>query len=538
MNKHNIKVYFEKTPQETLKETYNKIPKNVKWTIIATFVFGIIVHLYALTNNIVNHDGTLFLICDTDAMIWGRWFRREAAALSGIFQLPLVIGILSIAVISLSAAFTVSILDIKNTIFCSITGMVMVSVPIIASIFSFMFTADAYAISLFLSVLCVFFAKKKGLLNSIMAIAFLVFSTAVYQAYCQFALTLFVILILLEVIIYESNLADIVKKGIKYCVIFASGILIYRVILLGLNKLNGTENSFASLTITENFINRIRTVLSLFRRSMVEFRGIYGYEVVKYIYIGAILLSICFITVMIWKHPKGKKLFRLCFAGVLFCCIPVAQNILIIMTDTRVHNLTRYAFILSVLLILKLIDMIEESVRKNIYRWCVILASVIVLWCNFLFTNECYLSLQLTDMTSYAFANRIVDRIETTPGWEEDMPVMIIGNLDKAYDAGAVKDTKPILHHRIEDVMGIVRLDWVYYTPYYLYMYINDYIGKPLTKVTEEEIERIQKSGEVERMGNFPASDSVKIIDGVMVVKLYDGAMTVEEILGSGEHIR
>ena len=310
----------------------------------------------------------------------------------------------------------------------------------------------------------------------------------------------------------------------------------YRLVLAVMFSIKKVDSSFASLTMADDFVNRIRTVFSLFRRNMVEFRGIYGYEAVKYIYILFILSSICFIVGYIGKQPKGNRFFRLCMAGALFCCIPVAQNILVIVTDTRVHNLTRYAFVLSVIFIVKLIDMLEISPRKNWYTWALCLGFAIVLWCNFLFTNECYLSLQLTNETSYALANRIVDRIETTAGWEEDMPVLIVGNYDAALDDGNLCDTKPILHSRIEDVMGIVRLDYVYYRPYILYAYINDYIGKPLVKVTEEELERIQKTGEVESMGNFPAEDSVKVIDGVLVVRLYEPDWSLLNILNESSN--
>ncbi len=531
MNKKSIRYFFTKTPEETVKELYKKIPPIMVSVFWVTFVFGILTHIFIFTNMLVNQDSAIFLISDKDIMLSGRWFIREASALSGIFQLPVVIGLLSITFISLSAAFTVYILKINNKLFGCLVGMVMVSIPIIAGIFAFMFTADAYAISLFLSVLSVFFAQKKGWKNGVLAGISLMFSVAIYQAYCQYAITLFVLLVLIDVMDDKIKMQQIFKEGVKYCAVFAGGLIAYRVVLTVIFSLQKTESSFASLTMTDNFVNRIRTVFSLFRRNLIEFRGIFGYEIVKYIYILFVLLSICFIVSYIGKQPKGNRFVRLCMAGVLFCCIPVAQNILVIATDTRVHNLTRYAFVLSVIFIVKLVDMVEATWRKNIYTWVICLAFGIVLWCNFLFTNECYLSLQLTNETSYALANRIVDRIETTVGWEENMPVLIVGNYDAALDDGKLCDTKPILHTRIEDVFGIVRLDYVYYRPHILYAYINDYIGKPLVKVTEEELERVQETGEVENMGNFPAEDSIKIIDGVLVVRLYEPDWSVVNIL-------
>lgn len=527
MNKQAIMKSFEKTPQETLKSVYNRIPKNGIITFWASFIFGMAVHLYIFTNTLVNHDSTLFLIISQDDLNSGRWFSNEIYSLSGIFTLPVVIGVLSIILISLSAAFTVHILEVKSRLFCSIIGMAMVSFPVIACSFTYMHIADSFHMALFLSVLSVFFAKKRGVRSGLLAAVLLMLSTGIYQAYSQFTLTLFVILILLDVMEKENKLFDIFRKGIRYCIVWAGGVAAYRIVLQMIFFINQEDTIFGSLAITDNFPNRIRTVLSMFRRSMFEFQGIWGYTIVKYLYILSILLSIVFIGFYVWRRCQKEKWLRLIFCGILFCCIPIAQNILLILTNGRVHNLTRYSYILSVMLILKLIDMIEVSARKNLYTWVCLIASGIVLWCNFLYSNECYLNLQLVNMNSYALANRIVDRIETTPGWKEDMPVLFVGNYS---DVTEKRDTQPILHARMQDATGTMGNGIIYYRPYILYVYINDYIGKSFVHATEEDLERIRQSGEVENMGNFPQEGSVKIIDGVMVVKLYDSDLVESDI--------
>lgn len=81
----------------------------------------------------------------------GRWSAELLSVFSTNFQLPVVIGLISVVMLALTAGLTVRILGLTNRVNIVLVSALLVTFPSVACIFAYLFTADAYFIALFLS---------------------------------------------------------------------------------------------------------------------------------------------------------------------------------------------------------------------------------------------------------------------------------------------------------------------------------------------------------------------------------------------------
>ena len=117
---------MDKQSENTFLTFIKKIPGSAKAAFISCFIVGYIAHLYAFTNVIVNPDGISRVFDPQQMTISGRWFLHYASAWNGYIQAPALIGFFSVLFMSLAAAFTVHLLEIKNKVIASFIGAFMI----------------------------------------------------------------------------------------------------------------------------------------------------------------------------------------------------------------------------------------------------------------------------------------------------------------------------------------------------------------------------------------------------------------------------
>ena len=71
---------------------------------------GFVTHLYLLTNTLPNHDSIHSIFTDNNVLSSGRWSAQLLSSFSTYFQMPVVIGLISILALAVTAGLTVHIL--------------------------------------------------------------------------------------------------------------------------------------------------------------------------------------------------------------------------------------------------------------------------------------------------------------------------------------------------------------------------------------------------------------------------------------------
>ena len=133
--------------------------------VVSALVYGMLVHLFALTNILNNHDniasqpGGYGLGVDM-----GRWFLEvlgrffDKAGLN--YNLPSVNGMIYIVLLAVAAALLVSVLKIRSKISAALIGALFVAFPTVTVTMIYRYTAMFYGISAVMAVLAVWVLGK------------------------------------------------------------------------------------------------------------------------------------------------------------------------------------------------------------------------------------------------------------------------------------------------------------------------------------------------------------------------------------------
>ena len=381
-----------------------RISREFRLAFFTACLAGFITHLYLFTNFLPNHDSIHSIFSDNDVLSSGRWSAKLLSSFSTYFQMPVVIGLISILALALTAGLTVRILGLTHRGNIVMAAALLVTFPSLSGILSYLFTADAYCIALLLNTLAVYCAKKyrRGWAA---AIAMMALACGTYQAFLCYAIGLFLfdcIFMLLE----GTDIPAVVRKGLVYVGVCAASLVVYyavlKVILLvthtqlvdyqGLNQM-GLENIVAFL---KNIPDAYDYFFTYFRRP-AHLNRFYRY----------VQMADClFLVVMGLRLATLKGLFRdiprllLAVAGAAL--VPLALNfVFILAVGAGMHYLMVYAFVLVFLLTVKIAELVmEELASAGKPGWMGVLGvnlalCALLVWCGFYTNNISYLRLQV-----------------------------------------------------------------------------------------------------------------------------------------------
>ena len=137
----------------------------------------------------------------------------------------------------------------------------------------------------------------------------------------------------------------------------------------------------------------------------------------------------------------------------------------------------------------------------------------IIVFDNCIYSNQVYLKKDMENASTLSVLTRIIDRMEETEGY-------VPGETECAFIG--ILDEGPLNQHRAGFNYNTGGLWYNFNTSYpdTYPVYMNYYLDYPMTFVSSEKQTALQNSPEVQNMPFFPAKDSVKMVDGVFVVKL------------------
>lgn len=520
----------EKFVWQELKNPWKKASEQFKLAFLAACLFGIITHIYIFTNLILNHDSVWRLFYANDNTASGRWFLKTLSDASTKFQLPVVIGAIAILMLALTAGLTVSILGMSNKVIIILSSAFLVTFPSVACIFSYMFTADAYFICLFLNTLAVYVTKMYSW-GWLPAVALCTLACGGYQAFICYAIGLFLMDCILE-LLTEKKFKEIVGKGFKYIAIIIVSLLLYYLVLMIIIKERGISlNSYQGissigLSNLKGFLLQIPLAYKNFIRQLIVTpytTGIYrGIQILFFVIAFGLVI---YLAVANRLHQEPWRVILLILGISLF---PLALNFITVLSvGAEVHALMIYSFVLGFVFALKLIEVAAQTMIENrMASWPIIflvgaaLAGGLV-WNNFCVSNTAYLRLQVCYENSFALANRVAVRIESLEGYSPKLPVAVIGEADRSLYGGTVG-----AFSQFNSLTGTG--DRLLFSPephFRTRVFIENYIGLHMPTPNKEQKEMLNNAEEIKNLPSYPAEGSVVLYKDIIVVKLSDGAV-------------
>ncbi len=509
------------TINEALKKVYGKITGSDRIAFLSAFICGLLIHIPAMIKDVPNHDGLSSMYFSQNMITSGRWFLGVVCAPSSYFTVPWIIGLIGIFELAVAAIFLVKILDTDNPLVIFIVSALLVSFPSLASSFAYVYTLDGYMAGLLLAVLSVYMAKKD---HFVIGGILLAFSLGVYQAYLPFAMLLCIWCVWETMM---QNEKGSVKKCMEYVYMGMIGAVLYYVILIVLLKVQGKVlDTYQGIDSLEHsgLSDRFSTLPGLYK-DFVKFTFSKGFITGDACAAGVLVLGAAAVISAVMLAVKNKLYKKAWFYWLVLLTavlVPACANVVLMITPgVKYHLIMRYQWVLFIMagavLCGKFVDSCEDKKKLPVLvSWLSVISAFVIIFSYAVSVNIGYTNLQRRYEKTYGYCVRLLDRIESTEGYYQGVPIAIIGVVgDDEYPPTDI--TTPVT----SEMIGLTG-DHLLYTADNYEAFMKNYLGATLTFASPEEVEKIYYSDEYIAMESFPGKTSVKIIGGVLCVKTED----------------
>ena len=492
--------------------------KKVFWY---TIIIGILTHAFRMTNTMICADTTNYFTSISPSWVTtlGRFLLPGVEKLRGNVELPWLIGLISLMMIELSAVLFTELFDIREEIFYVIIAWMFSANPVVTSIFAYMYTADGYMIALFFSVLTAYLCfRKKGIAGLLLASLSLAVSTGFYQAFLSVTILLMLFYLFRMLSVKETSMKEIGRMTGRCLATGVIGLIVYGIVLTIARKIGDyTVTNYMGMDQVGGF--HVADLLQAFVDCYVDFARFYlvrfEWNCYNVMNIMMFLLTAVVWLVLVTKRKLWKTPARVVLMACLFPLLPVVCHIFEFASPDVSYTSTsmEYSLILVYLLLIIMWTDLKEM-KGNILR---ILTVVLLLCISFHFTviaNRAYYNMENANTKVEMLLNRLEMRMEMTEGYRENMPLAIYGS---CYQIPEYVPAAPMMS-------GVVSNIFISQDSEYVSM-LNHYLSTAYGTAGMEQKKQIVATEEFAEMEPWPAENSVRVIDGVMVLYLSDTDM-------------
>lgn len=532
--------------ENVINEKLHRIEKRYYITMIGAILCGLIAHLYQFTNKIFNYDELGQTPGGYGAGVsLGRWGLQAIGDIMlkyyGACSLPLISGLITLLFVSLSACVIVYIFDIKDKVCCFLIGGIISTFPTLVATYFFMFTAPYYGLSMLLSCISSYltihalnsWSKKKSngicsILCYSVGIIILAFAIGIYQSYCAVTLSILLIYAVMDFYADKKDFKDIFFEGIGFCISFVISLGVYLLVSklavcvtgIQLDDYRGASD-MAAIDLKKLLYSIYRTYISYY--GLMTKYDICQINCDRIIRLAFILLNIFVIAVIVRRIKHGGNLLNIIGFLLTILALPMAMffPIILIHAQSDVSNcytLMMYSVCFAFIFPIILYD--KEEIKNISFKaffirdlWGIVVAGaitfsiIIYIW----FANGNYQAMQYTNMHDLAYFETMATQIKSLDGYNADMTVAIVGNefSDPTFQAGS------LLGDRF-DIDGKWETNVNYFNNIYLW---SSYLGYTPNIIEMKDSGYLKNNPEVESMPTYPNDGSIKIVDGMVIVK-------------------
>ena len=493
--------------------------------IVAALVSGIVVHLFGLVNVLQNYDNVIVQPYGYGISLHsGRWslllLGQAMHVFFGTYNLPWLNGVLFIFFIALTVGVIVCVFDIKCPISAAIIGITFVAFPSATATLLFKYTAFYDAIGLFFAVLAVWFLEKCkfGFIPAVFSIAF---SLGVYQAYAPMTISIFVLLLIKQILADDVKPSRLVLRGLYDCASLILGLVVYFILLkFFLARFDAELLPYQGINEMGNIsISQIPSlVLNAFRNGcsfpVTGYASIAQTDLLKTAY--CLLWGIIIFTIVYIAAVKKKTPVQILLLILLCLTFPIAVNFIVIMCpNSSIYTLMVYPFALipCIPLIFKEILPIVTGLLGKFQRLLTGFSLCIVLLIsisNVFAANINYTSAYYATSQAQNYINSIVTQVRLTEGFTPEKVWAPLGEINDPLFYGTW-DNVTIYGGNVHSRQLV--------STYTLESWIQLYFGYVPNWATNEEMALLQGNETVQNMPVWPSAGSVKVIDDYVVIK-------------------
>lgn len=513
---------------EDLLQFYRtKLKKEYKIAFASTFCIALLIHLYKFANTLPNHDSIYNYYSDQNVLGSGRWALSLACGISSYFDLPWINGLLSCVFIALTVVVIVALFKLKNPVLISLIGALLAASPATTETFFFLFTADGYMIAMLLAALAVYLSRVEETRFSRLFLSgvCVCVSCGIYQAYVSFALILAVCYFIDVLLQNNFDKQNCLKWIFRQVIIYSISLAVYYVIWKLCMHFSGiVANDYQGISevgtisaglLKNGLIGAIKTTILYFLQWDVLVHGFTFYSVLSILFLLIMVagLLISCIKSGILKRKWAITLLMLCLFSIIpFACIWRFTSDSVGYRPMMLQSLT-LLFVLTALL--------YERYAKPTVQNAVCILLVLITFNNALMANISYFYMNLCYERTYAEGVEMMMKIHDFQSKYDLKKIAVVGNRIHKVQYEDFKANKMQISGKIHMLSGVLEKTLLYDSEHTV-PFLQTTFGMDLNPLNISQRNKLLHKGAVQAMGCWPSSDSVGVIDNVLIIKLSD----------------
>lgn len=496
----------------------NFVRKEYKWLFGSVIVF-FAVHMVKFTNYFPCWDtyGGL-AVGEFSGSNIGRWFFWiSKVLLSSKYDLQWLEGVECAIFIGLAVILSFSMFEIRSFLGRVSLMLLIISFPSMTGTFVYGFCSSSYLLGFFLSVFAVYLSVneeiKQGWIWSALCIAF---SLGLYQIYLLSSIGI-VLLICSKKIIEGGN--DIKRLPFSYGKSIILGGILYKILDVFIRSLSKTELSdyqgvskVGQMSI-QNLTDGIKSAL----KNMLQFY-FWDKKMSLYVFINLATIILVLIFLCLLLRTINISFSEKCIAsGLILAALPLTYAYYLISPDISYHIVMEFGN--SLIFFIPIVFDVPDKNRKIIanrkysiscIKTLATVSVVILAFYNCVNANVVYKQMEISTERTRFETYEVLMKIDETVGLGT-YPIAVYGafNVAQGYDIEPV----PSMIGIADNYHAAVQQSFIAFAKFY---YARNYMG-----VDQNTYERIKETDEWKNMGAFPCGEYVKVIDGIIVVRLH-----------------
>lgn len=502
-----------------------------KAAFLSSLFFGIITHLYALTNKIPAIDDLMCVNSFGAGTVYGRWFLEVVGLIKhkvfGNYSAPAWNGIVAIVFIGVCAVLLCRLFKVKTKLVAVLIGMILVTFPAVTSYMLYAYTSYYYCFGLAIILWAVYLEKQKQDVKTfLLGSALIGMGIGIYQAFIPFAIVAFLLILFMETTEDNAEFMEILKKGIFFLFSIIIGFIVYGLANLLLQEIMGIQpgdykgaGRFGSVLLSKRI-----GIIPYIYRTLIELVTKNYYGLTPKPWLSALIAGLYMLVATIWlyyivclfKKKKNSLAVLLVIIGIL---LPIGIHSLFIMVEEQYfYTLMLYSDVMLFIVPLAVVDKIDVIEKKNakILNIAKIYVTVTTILAGVLYSIQAsgvYLEMDMSWQSARAYYTTVIAQIKSLDEYNPEYPVVFVGKTEDStlYDLeqdyfrpvtiGGARGTK-------ETVRGV-----------FLDLFLEQYCGY------SQKFELNGKNVDATVLGNmpcYPSPGSIAVVDDRIVVKFSD----------------
>ncbi len=483
-----------------------------KRQLIFSFCMVLVVHMMKIVNYYPNADDIVGIKMGIlGGRLLGRWFSGIAlSVLSSPYDLPWVGGVVSAIFISLTMVVFLNIVRIESKLYRFIAIFLFIDFPSMASAFTY-FWCPAFMLALFLAIfsvyLCIFSTRKISVAVSTLCF---ILSLGIYQIYYLVALITFLYYIGNELLANKFILSNVKRQSIRFFISYIGGAggywfinnLLMRVFNYEMTSYQGISE--IGIMSIEEYIFSIKKMVNqiyIFWSGGSKYITIYG--TINIIVI--IFVLYCLSIILFNKNNCLCKRIILCLLFPL--AVPITYCYYLLSPNVFYHSIMELGNYFVYLFVILVID--KYKISKYLHY---IIPSILIILCYYHFLNDniAYQQMNMSyEKTKFAVTKTLlqIDQLEI----ENTNKIAIIGRIPPDDYENEIR--------AIPLITGASTNNFVA-SQYHFNRFSNYFFGRKHFGYGDTELNEISEKREVQLMPSYPKDGYVKVVDGIIVIKL------------------